>query len=116
MWDFANDSMAPAFPAGSHALYERHKDDLVAGGYCIFVRRGRKGLRVVRRYLRTTLTGRLVVELFKGRDGKRHRAFLEPDQWRAYYSIVRHWQRHVAGIRPHRARGGADMACPSARP
>jgi hypothetical protein len=91
VWGFTDDSMAPAFPAGTQALYERRKGELVAGGYYVFVGRGRKAPRMVRRYLRTTPTGRYVVELFKGKDGKPHRAHLAPDQWSPHYRIVRHW-------------------------
>jgi hypothetical protein len=92
VWDFANDSMAPAFPAGSHALYERHKGEPVAGGYYIFHGRAcSPPTQIVRRYLGATPTGRFVVELFKDATGKPHRAFLDPKQWHAYYRIVRHW-------------------------
>jgi hypothetical protein len=92
VWDFANDSMAPAFPAGSNALYERHKGEPVAGGYYIFHgRAGSPPTQIVRRYLGTTPTGRFVVELFKDATGKPHRAHLDPKQWHAYYRIVRHW-------------------------
>jgi hypothetical protein len=88
---FANDSMGPAFPAGSNALYERHKGEPVAGGYYIFHgRAGSPPTQIVRRYLGTTPTGRFVVELFKDATGKPHRAFLDPKQWHAYYRIVRH--------------------------
>jgi hypothetical protein len=45
----------------------------------------------VHRYLHTTPTGRIAVEMFKDATGKPHRAFLEPDQWHVYYRIVRHW-------------------------
>ena len=89
---FTNDSMAPAFPAGTNALYERHKGEPVAGGYYIFHgRAGSPPTQIVRRYLGTTPTGRFVVELFKDATGKPHRAFLDPKQWHAYYRIVRHW-------------------------
>ena len=89
---FTNDSMAPAFPAGSNALYERHKGEPVAGGYYIFHgRAGSPATQIVRRYLGTTPTGRFVVELFKDATGKPHRAHLDPKQWHAYYRIVRHW-------------------------
>ena len=89
---FANDSMAPAFPAGSNALYERHKGEPLAGGYYIFHgRAGSPPVQIVRRYLGTTPTGRFVVELFKDATGKPHRAHLDPKQWHAYYRIVRHW-------------------------
>jgi hypothetical protein len=36
VWGFGDDGMAPAFPAGSNALIERHKGELVAAGYYIF--------------------------------------------------------------------------------
>jgi hypothetical protein len=92
IWGFGDDSMAPAFPAGSNALYERHKGEPVAGGYYIFHgRAGSPPTQIVRRYLGTTPTGRFVVELFKDATGKPHRAHLDPKQWHAYYRIVRHW-------------------------
>jgi hypothetical protein len=92
VWNVGDDSMAPAFPAGSNALYERHKGDPVAGGYYIFHgRAGSPPTQIVRRYLGTTPTGRFVVELFKDATGKPHRAHLDPKQWHAYYRIVRHW-------------------------
>ena len=92
VWAFTDDGMAPAFPAGTRALYERHKGDLVAGGYYIFhTRRPGKPTQLVRRYLHTTPTGRIAVEMFKDATGKPYRAFLDPKQWHAYYRIVRHW-------------------------
>lgn len=92
VWGFEDDGMAPAFPAGSHAIYERHKGELVAGGYYIFhTRRAGKPTQLVRRYLYTTPTGRLAVEMFKDATGKPHRAYFDPEQWHAYYRIVRHW-------------------------
>jgi hypothetical protein len=92
VWTFGNDSMAPAFPAGSTVLIERQKGELVAGGYYIFhSRRPGKPTQLVRRYLHTTPTGLFAVELFKDATGKPHRAYLEPDQWHAFYRIVRHW-------------------------
>jgi hypothetical protein len=92
VWGVGDDSMAPAFPAGSNALFERHKGELVAGGYYIFhTRRAGKPTQLVPRYLHTTSTSRMAVELFKGADGTPHRAYLETEQWRAYYRIVRHW-------------------------
>jgi hypothetical protein len=36
VWNVGDDSMAPAFPAGSNALYERHKGELVAGATTSF--------------------------------------------------------------------------------
>jgi hypothetical protein len=92
VWDFRDDGMAPAFPAGSHALYERHKGELVAGGYYIFqTRRPGNPTQLVRRYLHTTPAGRIAVEMFKDATGKPHRAYLDPAQWHAYYRMVRHW-------------------------
>jgi hypothetical protein len=92
VWAVGDDSMAPAFPAGTNALYERQKGEPVAGGYYIFHgRAGSPPTQIVRRYLGTTPTGRFVVELFKDATGKPHRAHLDPKQWHAYYRIVRHW-------------------------
>jgi hypothetical protein len=92
-WSFGDDDgMAPAFPAGSKALIERHKGELAAGGYYIFhTRRAGKPTQLVRRYLYTTATGRIAVEMFKDATGKPHRAYFDPAQWHAYYRIVRHW-------------------------
>jgi hypothetical protein len=36
VWAVGDDGMAPAFPAGTRALYERHKGELVGGGYYFF--------------------------------------------------------------------------------
>ena len=92
VWGFGDDGMEPAFPAGSNALYERHKGELVAGGYYIFhTRRPDKPTQLARRYLHTTPTGRIAVEMFKDATGKPHRAFLDSEQWHACYRIVRHW-------------------------
>jgi hypothetical protein len=92
VWGFGDDSMAPAFPAGTNALYERQKGELVSGGYYIFrTRRLGKPTQLVRRYLHTTPTGLLAVEMFKDATGKPHRAYFDPKYWRPYYRIVRHW-------------------------
>jgi hypothetical protein len=91
---FTHDGMAPAFPAGSSALLERHKGKLIPGGYYVFRFRGCVGSKpaeVVRRYLHTTPTGRFAVEVFKDAEGNAHRSYKDPKYWHAHYRIVRHW-------------------------
>jgi hypothetical protein len=88
---FGDDGMAPTFPAGSNAPIERHKGELVAGGYYIFhTRRPGKLIQLVRRSAHHA-DRPMAVELFKDATGKPHRAHFAPDQWHAYYRIVRHW-------------------------
>jgi hypothetical protein len=66
---FGDDGMAPTFPAGSNAPIERHKGELVAGGYYIFhTRRPGKLIQLVRRYLHTTPTGPLGGRAVQGCD------------------------------------------------
>jgi hypothetical protein len=95
VWIVADDSMAPAFPAGSNALYERHKGELVAGrSYIFHTRRSGKPIQLVRRYLHTTPTGRIALEMFKG-------------DWRAAPSLSR--TGAVARLLTHRSALVATM-------
>jgi hypothetical protein len=82
VWGVGDDSMAPAFPAGSNALFKRHKGELVAGGYYIFTPAAPASLL---NWCPATCTPRRPAAWTP------HRAYIEREQWRAYYRIVRHW-------------------------
>jgi hypothetical protein len=53
--------------------------------------RCRKPVQLVRRYLHTTPTGLLAVEMFKECARQATPPYFDPKYWRAYFRIVRHF-------------------------